>query len=140
LVKADVVAQKVATARQRLRGAGEIFARTLDELLADEPARDLACFYLFLAIQECIDLATHWVADADWGTPDDVGGAFDILRDKGLISGQLAQGMRGATGLRNRIAHGYGSLDPERIRSEYRAGSALLLDFLSTLAEAAGLE
>jgi uncharacterized protein YutE (UPF0331/DUF86 family) len=139
VVKADVVARKIATARQRLRAADEIFARPLDEFLPDEPARDLACFYLFLAIQDCIDLAAHWVADADWGTPDDVGGVFDVLRDKGVIDGELAQGMRGATGLRNRIAHGYGSLDPERIWSEYRTGKALLREFLSTLAEGAGL-
>ena len=139
MVKLDVVAHKVATARQRLQAADEIFARPLEELLADEPARDLACFYLFLAIQECIDIAAHWVADADWGTPDDVGGAFDVLRDKGLIDLELARGMRGVTGLRNRIAHGYGSLDPERIWTEYRSGNQILRRFLAAIAEAAGL-
>ncbi len=137
--KADVVAQKVATARQRLQAADEIFARPLEGFLRDEPARDLACFYLFLTIQESIDIAAHWVADADWGTPDDVGGVFDVLRDKGLIDPELAQGMRGVTGLRNRIAHGYGSLDPDRIWAEYRPGSKILRRFLAAVAEAAGL-
>lgn len=78
------------------------------------------------------------MADADWGSPDDVGGLFDVLRDKGLIPRDLARGMRGATGLRNRIAHGYGSLDPDRIWSEFRSGSGVLREFLAVLAEAAG--
>ncbi len=43
MARSDVVAQKLATARQRLRAADEIFARPLDEFLPDEPARDLAC-------------------------------------------------------------------------------------------------
>ena len=138
MVKADVVAQKVDTARRRLQAAEKVFSRPLEEFLPDEPARDLACFYLFLAIQECIDLAAHWVADADWGSPDDVGGLFDVLHNHGLISRDLARGMRGATGLRNRIAHGYGSLDPDRIWSEFQSGSGVLREFLATLAEAAG--
>ena len=120
MVKPDLIAQKVANARRRLGAADEIFRRPLGEFVPDEPARDLACFYLFLAIQECIDIAAHWVADEDWGAPEDVGGVFDILRDKGIIDAELAQGMRGATGLRSRIAHGYGSVDPDRIWSEYR--------------------
>ncbi len=139
MVKPDLVAQKVATARARLRAADAIFERPLEDLLPDEPARGLACFYRFLAVQECIDVAAHWVADEDLGAPGDVGGVFDILRDKGLIDAELAQGMRGATGLRNRIAHGYGSLDPDRIWKEYRPGSKTVRDFLAAVAEAAGL-
>ena len=40
----------------------------------DRPGRDLALFYLFFAIQECVDLAAHWVADEGWMTPDDAAG------------------------------------------------------------------
>jgi uncharacterized protein YutE (UPF0331/DUF86 family) len=34
-----------------------------DAFLADPKGRDLSLFYLFLAIQGCIDLAAHWVSD-----------------------------------------------------------------------------
>ena len=139
MVKPDVVAQKVASARGRLQAADPIFERSLDEFLEDEPARDLACFYLFLAIQECIDIAAHWIADEDWGAPGDIAEVFDILRDKGVIDAEMARGMRGATGLRNRIAHGYGSLDPDRIWEEYRPGSKLVRGFLAAVAGAIGL-
>ncbi len=139
MVKPDLIAQKLANARRRIQAAEEIFGQPLEELLPDEPARDLGCFYLFLAIQECIDIAAHWVADEDWGAPEDVGGVFDVLRDQGVIDADLAQGMRGATGLRNRIAHGYGSLDPARVWAEYRPGSKHLRAYLAAIADALDL-
>lgn len=74
-------------------------------------SRDLSLFYLFLAIQECIDLAAHWVADEGWGEPDDAGSAFDVLADRKVIDRDAATASRAAAGLRNRIAHGYALLD-----------------------------
>jgi uncharacterized protein YutE (UPF0331/DUF86 family) len=139
MVQPDVVAQKVATARSRLEAAERLFARSRDEFLAVEKDRDLAMFYLFLAIQECIDLAAHWVVDEGWGPPEDAGDSFDVLRDKGVLDAELASALRAATGLRNRIGHGYGLLDPGRSHDEYPEGSKALRRFLSIAADAAGL-
>jgi len=139
MLRRDLIAQKLATARARLKAADEIFTRPIDDFLADEKERDLATFYLFLAIQECIDIAAHWVADSDWGPPDEAGATFEILRDKKVIAPSLAQHLRAATGLRNRIAHGYGGLDPERLHGEYRKGSDSLSEFLGIVADHLGL-
>lgn len=139
MVKHDVAAKKVAEARRRLAQADTIFGQPGEAVPEDEAKRDLACFYLLLAIQECIDLAAHWVSDADWGPPEDVGGVFDILAKKEVIPKELAASLRGATGLRNRIAHGYSALDPQRIWSEYPAGSASLREFLGIVSLAIGL-
>jgi len=139
MVQRDVVAQKVATARARLEAAEPLFARSRDEFLAVEIERDVAMFYLFLAIQECIDLAAHWVVDEGWGPPEDAGGSFDILRDKGVLGPEHAAALRAATGLRNRIGHGYEFLDPGRTHDEYPDGSKALRRFLTIAADAAGL-
>lgn len=139
MVQRDVVAQKVATARARLKAADEIFLRPREEFLADERERDLATFYLFLAIQECIDLAAHWVVDEGWGAPEEAGDSFDLLRDKGVLDAELARVLRAATGLRNRIGHGYGALKPERTHDEYPSGAQALRRFLALAAETVGL-
>jgi len=139
MVRRDLVAQKVASAQGRLAEADEIFARPLKEFLDDEKQRDLATFYVFLAIQECLDLAAHWVAEREWGPPEQAGEAFEILREKGILDDELTQGLRGATGLRNRIAHGYTDIAPERMYDEYRDGTAVLRRFLAIVAEEAGL-
>ena len=66
----------------------------------DAAGAKIAIFYLFLAIQECIDLAPHWVADAGWGPADDATSAFDELADRGAIVRDLADPLCADAGLR----------------------------------------
>ena len=83
MVKPDLVMRKVGRAKAWLDDAEAILSRPVGEFLTDVKSRDLATFYLFLAIQECIDLAAHWVADAGWTVPDEAGsyrGGVEALR------------------------------------------------------------
>lgn len=137
MVRRDLIAAKTGRARVWLNDATSILDTPLETFLSDPRTRDLSLFYLFLAIQECIDLAAHWVADEGWGEPDDAGSAFDVLADRGVIDRDTATSLRGAAGLRNRIAHGYAMLDYERVHREARAGMAPLRRFLAAIAEAA---
>jgi len=129
----------VARAQAWLSDAEALLAAPPDEFVADRKGRDLALFYLFLAIQECIDLAAHWVADEGWAPPDDAGSTFDVLADRGVIARPVADGLRAAAGLRNRIAHGYAMLDYRRVQEESRAVIRPLRVFLEAVASAAGL-
>lgn len=139
MVRPDLVAAKVGRARGWLNDASAILLNPLDAFLADPKGRDLSLFYLFLAIQECIDLAAHWVADGGWGEPDDAGSAFDLLADRGVIDRDAATALRAAAGLRNRIAHGYALLDYARVHREAQHGLPALRDFLVAIARAAGI-
>lgn len=138
MVKPDLVTRKVALATRRLADAEALLARPAEAPLVDVQAQDLATFYLFLGIQECIDLAAHWVADAGWGPAEDVASTFDLLAARGAISAELARGLRAAAALRNRIAHGYETVDHARLQDEYPQGIATLRRFLSAVAAAAG--
>jgi uncharacterized protein YutE (UPF0331/DUF86 family) len=131
VVRREVVAAKVGRARTWLNDAAATLLAPLEVFLADPKARDLSLFYLFLGIQECIDLAAHWVADEGWGEPDDAGSAFDILADRGIIDRETATALRAATGLRKRIAHGYALLDHGRVHREAQAGVPALRSFLA---------
>ncbi len=139
MVRPEVAAARVARAQAWLADAESLLAAPPDEFVADRRGRDLALFYLFLAIQECIDLAAHWVADEGWVPPDDAASAFDVLADRGVIARPVADGLRGAAGLRNRIAHGYAMLDYRRVQEESREGVRPLRVFLEAVASAAGL-
>lgn len=139
MVKPDVVTKKVARATEWLREAEEILSWPADKFLSDKKSRDVATFYLFLAIQECIDLAAHWVVDARWGSPDEAGAMFEVLADHRVINRNLTEKLRGAVGLRNLIAHGYSLVDHGRIQNEYREGVKALRKFLALVADEAGL-
>ena len=139
MVRSDVAAARVARGQAWLADAARIFDRPADAFLADPRDRDLALFYLFLAIEECIDLAAHWVADAGWAPPDDAGSTFDVLAQQGVINQRAADTLRAAVGLRNRIAHGYAMLDYRRVQTEAREGVPVLRAFFEVVARAAGM-
>ena len=138
MVRRDVVGTRVARATAWLDDAAPIFGRPADDFLAAAKDRDLALFYLFLAIQECIDLAAHWVADAGWQPPDDAGSTFDVLAARGVIPADDSDRLRAAAGLRNRIAHGYAMLDYRRVHAEAVDGMPVLRRFLEAIARAGG--
>lgn len=139
MVRAEVAAARVARAQAWLAEAEGLFALPPEEFVADRRGRDLALFYLFLAVQECIDLAAHWVADEGWSPADDAGSTFDVLAGRGVIAVETAEALRAAAGLRNRIAHGYALLDARRVREEARRGLPSLRALLEAAARAAGL-
>jgi uncharacterized protein YutE (UPF0331/DUF86 family) len=139
MVRRDVAARKIARAAAWISDAEAILSRPPDEFVADLKSRDLATFYIFLAIQEAIDLAAHWVADGGWAPPDEAAAAFDVLSERGAIERSLADAMRAAAGLRNRIAHGYASVDHRRFHEEARAGLDALRRFFAAAAAAAGV-
>ncbi len=139
MVRREVVATKAGRARVWLKDAAAILLEPLDAFLSDPKSRDLSLFYLFLAMQECIDLAAHWVADEGWGEPDDAGSAFDVLADRGVIDQETATALRAAAGLRNRIAHGYALLDYGRVHREAQTGIPALRNFLVAITGAAGV-
>lgn len=139
MVRRDVTGARIARAQAWLRDAETLLGRSTAEFVDDRSGRDLALFYLFLAIQECIDLAAHWVADEGWMPPDDAGSTFDVLADHRVIERSTADLLRGATGLRNRIAHGYAMVDYARVQEESRQGGPALRAFLDAVARAAGL-
>ena len=138
MVRRDVASARIARATAWLQGAEDLFGRDADAFLRAMKYRDLATFYLFLALQECIDLAAHWVADAGWGVPDDAGSTFDGLADREAIDRALADRLREGVGLRNRIAHGYALLDYNRVRSEALDGIPAMRSFLAAVGREAG--
>ena len=139
MVRPDVAGVRLARATTWLGDAERLFNQPPESFVASLTDRDLALFYLLLGIQECIDLAAHWVADAGWGPPDDAGSTFDVLADRGAIDRDTADQLRLAAGLRNRIAHGYALLDYRRVQTEALAGIPALRSFLARVARTAGL-
>jgi uncharacterized protein YutE (UPF0331/DUF86 family) len=129
----------VARAAKWLDDAESILSRSLEDLSRDPASRDLAAFYLFLAIQESIDLAAHWVADDGLAPPEDAASTFDVIAERGFIESETADALRAAAGLRNRIAHGYGGVDYERVHAEAKEGLKALRGFLLAVAKSAGL-
>ncbi len=105
-----------------------------DVLSHDLVLRDALALAFMIALQEAIDIAYHIVADEGWGVPDSHRGAFDMLAARGVITQDLAKELSAAASLRNRIAHGYASVEHERLWHELPQGLAALDTFVARVA------
>lgn len=70
---------------------------------------------LQLAIQICIDIGAHLIAELSLDAPSDYRGVFRSLEAAEIIEPQLATRLGDAAGLRNLLVHGYADLDDSAV-------------------------
>lgn len=82
-----------------------------DALAKDADAQDILALNLSRAIQLCVDVGAHVLADADTPAPGTMGQTFDLLAQLGYIAPDLAMRMKKAVGFRNIAIHNYEAID-----------------------------
>ena len=133
-----IVLQKLAILHDHVRRVQRRRPASADVLRADQDLQDAIALSLLVAIQEAADIAFHIVADEGWGIPASYAEGFEILARNGVIDTRLAGEMAAATGLRNRIAHGYASVDVDRLWAEIPTGLGALERFATAVARFIG--
>ena len=139
MVDRAVLANKTAAIRDAVSRIRDVLPATPDDFVADRTSREVVTLNLFLALQESIALATHWLADEGWTVPQTHGEAFMALAARGVLSQPLASRLRAAAGLRNLIAHQYGVIDVRRIFAIASDELDDLIAFCEELARRRGL-
>lgn len=138
MVDKTLLAGKVAAIRDAVERIRTVLPPTADAFVADRTSREVVTLNLFLALQESIALATHWLADDGWEVPQTHGQAFSALGERGVIDVELAARLRAAAGLRNLIAHRYAAIDFRRVFAIASEDLPDLERFCQQLAERAG--
>ena len=77
----------------------------------DGDAQDIIALNLTRAVQLCVDVAAHILAERDEPVPDTMSALFERLKQAGVISKPLATRMQGAVGFRNIVIHAYRDVD-----------------------------
>lgn len=134
MVDRALLAHRVAAVRDAVARIGEMLPSEPAALADDRTVREVVVLNLFVAVQECLALATHWLADAGWEVPSAYGQVFVALAEHGIIDAPLAARLAAAAGLRNLIAHRYGALDWLRIHAVASEDLDDLLEFCAVLA------
>ncbi|MEX0658363.1 MAG: DUF86 domain-containing protein, partial [Egibacteraceae bacterium] len=94
----------------RARAAEDRAALRADELLLSATK-----YRLVTAVEAVLDVAHHLLASELWGPAEDSAGAVRVLARHGVISGDLADRLAQATGLRNVLVHGYAEVDDDLV-------------------------
>lgn len=129
-----LVLRKLTSLREHARRVARRRPDSVETYEQDTDCQDATTMSLFVAIQEAVDIAMHVASDEGFGIPGSYGDAFYLLADNSLVEHDLAVRLAGMAGLRNRIAHGYASVDPGRIWAEIPAGLAVLEAFAQAIA------
>jgi uncharacterized protein YutE (UPF0331/DUF86 family) len=138
VVDRAILAARIAAVRDAVARVRSTFPPSAETFLQERTAREVVTLNLYVAIQNCLDLAAHWLADGIWDVPGSYAEMFAALADHGVVDHALAQWLAAASGLRNLIAHQYGALDYRRVHAMASTGLADLEAFCAALAARAG--
>ena len=138
MIDHSILARRIAAVRDAAERIREVLPAQIEAFVADRSAREIVTLNLFVALQECLSLASHWLADEGWEVPETYAEVFRVLAERNVLDHDLAARMAEAAGLRNLIAHRYGALDWTRIHDIASHHIEDLLRFCDVLAEAAG--
>jgi uncharacterized protein YutE (UPF0331/DUF86 family) len=134
MVDKTLLASKIATIRDAAARIREVLPPDRDAFAADRTTREVVLLNLFVAIQECLSLATHWLADDGLDVPPTYADVFRRLGERDVIARSLATRLAAASGFRNLVAHQYGALDWNRVYDIAADGLGDLLSFCDALA------
>lgn len=135
VVDRTLLAAKIATVRDAMARVRAVLPGSIDAFLADRTAREVVTLNLFVAIQSCLDLAAHWLADAGWEMPRTYADVFAALAQHAVIPRELATRLAAAAAFRNLVAHQYGALDGRRVYALAASDLGDLDAFCATLAD-----
>jgi uncharacterized protein YutE (UPF0331/DUF86 family) len=134
VVDSALVAAKIAAIRDATERVRAVLPEAAHVFVTDRTAREVVTLNLLVAVQGCVDLAAHWLADAGWEVPSTYGEVFGSLARHGVISSELATRLAAAAAFRNLVAHQYGALDWRRVHALAASGLGDLETFCATLA------
>jgi uncharacterized protein YutE (UPF0331/DUF86 family) len=134
MTNAVLVLAKLTTLREHVDRMERRRPSDSATLHRDIDRQDALSLSLLVALQEAADISLHIASDEGWGIASSYADAFGLLARRGVIDQDLAGRMAAIARLRNRIAHGYGSLDVERLWQETPAGVHTLRAFAAAIA------
>jgi uncharacterized protein YutE (UPF0331/DUF86 family) len=124
VVDANVLAAKLAELSLRLDRIRRHRPVDAAALAADADLLDAVSFNLLLAVQACLDIASHLIADEGWPVAATLGESFQRLQDKGVITLPTATALRQAAAFRNVLVHDYGAARLDLIHAAATGGIA----------------
>jgi uncharacterized protein YutE (UPF0331/DUF86 family) len=107
----QLMMQKLESLRRCLNRVEEKCPADVQTLQQNLDVQDIVVLNLTRAVQLCVDMATHLIADSEATMPATMGESFKTLHELGIIEKQVAESLRKAVGFRNVAVHNYDVVD-----------------------------
>ncbi len=106
-----VIEQKLESLRYCVERVRHKCPSDVATLRADPDAQDIVTLNLSRAVQLCVDVGAHIIAESDLKAPDTMGETFDLLAAGGFVDETVAENLKRAVGFRNVAVHHYEAIN-----------------------------
>ncbi|MGF1643408.1 MAG: DUF86 domain-containing protein [Thiotrichales bacterium] len=107
----QLIAQKLESLRRCVLRVESRLPADVQTLSNDPDIQDIVVLNLTRAVQLCVDIASHIIADSPEAAPATMGESFSILEKLNIIDEGTATSMKKAVGFRNVAVHDYDEID-----------------------------
>ena len=115
MVDRDLLRRKLAELAEYVTQASEYRDLTVERYRADWKTQRIVERTLQMAIEACLDVASHVLADRGLRAPSTYAETFEILVQAGLMSPGLGRVLVEMIGFRNVIVHEYARIDADTV-------------------------
>ena len=112
MVDRDLILRRLASLETYLGQLAPYRGIDADGYRADWKTQRIVERTLHLAIETCMDVADHIVADRRLRVPETGAESFEILAEAGLLPAPLGTALASMVGFRNILVHDYTRIDP----------------------------
>ena len=126
IAKADAVKRYLNRIKQKRNTDLEAFTKDID-------CQEIILFNLQMAIQNCMDIASHIISQEDLGVAGSYNEMFYILEDKGYIDKNITEKMVKAVGFRNLMVHEYTRINLNQVFDIANQGPKDITSFLKAI-------
>ena len=113
MVNVDLIKNKAAQLASYLIDLDDLQGIDLEQYRLDKKNQRYVERTLHLAIECCLDIGSHIIADNGWREPLDKKDIFAILEENAVISCELLPKLQKMAQFRNILVHDYAKIDPE---------------------------
>jgi uncharacterized protein YutE (UPF0331/DUF86 family) len=115
MVDPDLLRRKLAELGTLLAQISEFKDTTVEAYRSDWRTQRIVERTLQMAIESCLDIANHVVADSKLRIPSTYAETFDVLTEAGLLNPSMQLSMRRMVGFRNIVVHEYARVDADHV-------------------------
>jgi uncharacterized protein YutE (UPF0331/DUF86 family) len=106
------------------------------EYLEDKKTQRYIERTLHLAIECCLDIGNHLIADQNWREPLNNKDVFTVLEENGVVSSVLLPNLSKMAQFRNILVHDYAKIEPDIIHGILKNNVADFQKFIKEINEA----
>ena len=106
-----LIEQKLESLRRCVARVAAKCPAGIETLANDADLQDIVVLNLTRAVQLCVDLGAHLIAETELPAPETMGQTFDLLSQAGVLEHDLTERMKRAVGFRNLAVHQYQAID-----------------------------